>query len=262
MNKFETMMILSNPKISATVTAAQAVVDSAPAALRKIALDPEITTKTQVREAVRTLSKADRGSSIAAAVDFIVGGVWPAWNAMVEVDESMPRIPSHPEKAVPMGPEALRKKLLQLRHDAVWEAFCESGYRWARHYRFLIEFGAAGVDQEDETVWDMYAKSYGYPGHRLITTITVPADWRMRVQRHGLAVLDGLFTLEAVLLDARVFGREKVDIKIYAAAWLGQGRGNELHTEHGFIAVGAGKVYHSLKSPDDAARGLVRAVAV
>ncbi|PSR23313.1 MAG: hypothetical protein C7B43_20180 [Sulfobacillus benefaciens] len=259
MNKFEKMMISSDPKLSAKVTTAQHLIDSAPHSVRQIARDPKITTKTQARTALRPISLAERGSLTRA-----VAGVVEIWGAHLEfhgvMDAIAQKLPSEVE-AVSMGPKALRQKLQRVRIDAAWEAFCRAGYRLAVHGDFYVGFGSPTVSQQEYADWDMYSKSYGHPGRIQDTHLTIPSDWRIRVERRGLSVLDGLLTLDAVLLDSRVMGKENLDVKIYAAVWLGQGRGTALHAESGFIALaGDDMVYHSLKSPDDAARGLLRKV--
>lgn len=44
------------------------------------------------------------------------------------------------------------------------------------------------------------------------TVITVPADWRVRVQRRGLDIVDGLMTLDAAPLEAQ-------GCELFAATW-------------------------------------------
>lgn len=261
MNKFEMMSILSDSEISTAAVAAQLVIGSAPESIRRVGLDPEISTQTQARNALRAVALADRGPLTSA-----VARVTEIWGARNRIDEIMEKIARRLAVTLPtqepaeFGPEALQNKLETIRVAAVWDALCSADYRLAAHHNFYVGFGTAAVEQEEYADWNMYSKGFGHPGRIQDTTLTVPSDWRVRIERRGLGVLDGILTVDAVLLDARVAGPEKFDVKIYAAVWLAQGRGTELHTESGFLAVSGGTSYHSLKSPDDAARGIIRKV--
>ncbi|MCG2657370.1 MAG: hypothetical protein L6414_18175 [Hydrogenophaga sp.] len=83
--------------------------------------------------------------------------------------------------------------------------------------------------------------------HRLC----VPADWRRRVERRGLAVLDGIMTLDAHLLH------EQGGVAVYAAVWARQGRGYQVTTERGYLAVGYGLAFHA-ETAEQAMKGLER----
>lgn len=277
MNKYEKKVIQLYPELQSAVRSAQHTIASQRPVVRRVALDPEIATLAQARIALRPIPISDRGSLASAAA-----GVRAVFQALDQLERVQCRIDQqfkadrskrwynwnplcHPaQRAVRklrMGPEALRENLELHRREAVWGALCRLGYRTAAHGDFYIGFGSAAVRQEEYADWDMYAKSYGHPGRVQNSTLIVPADWRVRIERRGLAALDGLLTLDAVLLDSRVVGEGvKENFKIYAAVWLAQGRGTELHIESGFIAVGGEKAYHSMKSPDDAARGLLRKI--
>lgn len=72
--------------------------------------------------------------------------------------------------------------------------------------------------------------------HRLV----VPHGWLARVYRRGLACVDGMLTLDAAPLDHAPDG-----IALYAAVWAEQGRGYEVHTRRGVLAIAAdGTAYH------------------
>ena len=58
----------------------------------------------------------------------------------------------------------------------------------------------------------------------------VPELWRTRVDRKGLAIIDGMMTLDAQPLDA------KGDIELYAAVWVQRGRGYAVNAQTGYIA--------------------------
>jgi hypothetical protein len=81
--------------------------------------------------------------------------------------------------------------------------------------------------------WTTYAGAYkGWGAIEDHHRITVPVDWRMRVQRRGLAELDGLMTLDAIPLDGAPVG-----IQLFSAVWASQGRGYDVRTHRGVIAV-------------------------
>lgn len=81
--------------------------------------------------------------------------------------------------------------------------------------------------------------------------ICVPKDWRHRVQRKGLAILDGMMTLDARLLES------PANMEVYAAVWARQGRGFSAITEHGFVAVSGNASFHA-DSYEKAIHGLSR----
>lgn len=83
--------------------------------------------------------------------------------------------------------------------------------------------------------------------------VTVPHGWLARVHGRGLTVIDGLLTLDAAPLDHAPDG-----IRLYAAVWAEQGRGYEVHTRSGVIALADdGIAYHGLDA-EQAVRGLAR----
>lgn len=83
--------------------------------------------------------------------------------------------------------------------------------------------------------------------------VTAPHGWLVRVHKRGLAEIDGLLTLDAAPLDHAPQG-----IRLYAAVWAEQGRGYEVHTRRGVIALADdGTAYHG-RDLDQALRGLAR----
>lgn len=94
-----------------------------------------------------------------------------------------------------------------------------------------------GVSQSETLDWDYYAKSCKYPKKRVFTRITVPAAWRLRVLRQGLADLDGLITLDAAPMEC-------TGAELFAAVWLQQGRGYALSSVRGYIARRDDISYH------------------
>ena len=82
--------------------------------------------------------------------------------------------------------------------------------------------------------------------------INLPARWKTRVQRRGLAVVDGMLTLDAAVLETRLDG-----VKTYALTWVEQRRGYECEEMHGFLAQQDGVSYHG-KTLALAVAGLAR----
>lgn len=118
-----------------------------------------------------------------------------------------------------------------------------SAYRVATHGSIEVitttSPAAVGIRQTEDLDWQGYSKSTKYPMRLQHTLITAPADWRARVQRRGLAMIDGMLTLDAAPLDA------PSDIDLYAATWLVQGRGTTTAAVRGYIACSDGRTYHA-----------------
>lgn len=110
--------------------------------------------------------------------------------------------------------------------------------------RFTVEFADKTTDV-DYTIdldrnYDVYRGAYkGWGANVDLHRIRVPADWRVRVERKGLAMLGGLMTLDALPLEA------PAGIELYAAVWARQGRGYAVKTDRGFIAVAGSDSFHS-----------------
>ncbi|MHB8147509.1 MAG: hypothetical protein ACYDGM_09675 [Vulcanimicrobiaceae bacterium] len=128
---------------------------------------------------------------------------------------------------------SLSARLADLRKRALASAFGDVGYRTSTHGSVEFVFspdGRATVEQTDYQDWDVYAKSYGHPAQVRDTKITVPINWRVQVQRAGLAEVGGMLTLRAIRLDSPTPGIEAWD-----ASWLVQRRGTALAVESGCI---------------------------
>ena len=119
---------------------------------------------------------------------------------------------------------------------------------------FTVEF-VDSTTQVDYTIdldrnFDVYRGAYkGWGANVDLHKIRVPADWRLRVERKGLAVLGGMMTLDALPMEA------PGGIDLYAAVC--QGRGYAVKTGRGFIAVAGGDSFHS-DTADGAISGLRR----
>lgn len=99
-----------------------------------------------------------------------------------------------------------------------------------------------------------YAGAYkGWSANEDNHTITVPTDWRLRVERKGLADLGGMMTLDAHALVP------DGDVRLYAATWVSQGRGYSVKVDRGFIAVLGEEHFHA-SSAQAASTGVRRKV--
>lgn len=112
---------------------------------------------------------------------------------------------------------------------------------------------------------DTYAGAYkGWAASEDHHLITVPRDWRLRVERKGLASLGGLMTLDAhpLIPDG--------EVSVYAATWARQGRGFSVAVDRGYIALLNEEHFHAgsaqaaikgvrrkVKAADAPVRGLV-----
>lgn len=85
--------------------------------------------------------------------------------------------------------------------------------------------------------------------------VIVPRAWIARVERRGIAVLDGMLTLDASPLDCDT--TQEAGVHLYAATWARQGRGYSVETERGYIARADGYSYHA-ETPQKALEGLRR----
>lgn len=82
------------------------------------------------------------------------------------------------------------------------------------------------------------------------TFVTVPADWRVRVQRKNLAIVDGLMTLDASPLEAS-------GCELFAATWARRTGAKNIAIDHGYIARAGAVSYHAATA-DQALTGLAK----
>ena len=154
----------------------------------------------------------------------------------------MPRTPSRPPVRLPSGTPAAR--LQKARQEAV-----------SKSAKATFRHGAAGgttwtvtfVDRSSEVSYEVrigsnrstYAGRFkGWSATEDHHRIRVPADWRVRVERRGLAIVDVMMTLDAHAMIP------VGDVELYAATWARQGRGYYVVTERGIIARSDGLSYH------------------
>lgn len=102
--------------------------------------------------------------------------------------------------------------------------------------------GKVNAETEKEKDWNYYAKSCKFPKIEHNVVITVNPDWDKQVEARGLEFLGGMLTL-SVIPAHRGRNRKalelaaKHDIDLFEAAWMRKGRGFQVFTEIGFIAV-------------------------
>ena len=156
---------------------------------------------------------------------------------------ALPASTGRPAIRLPLGVPAMR--LTELRKRTVTE-YAQQAFRHGAPggTRFTVGFAdkttevAYTIDLDRN--YDVYRGAYkGWGANVDLHRIRVPADWRVRVERAGLAILDGLMTLDALALES------PAGIELYAAVWASQARGYAVKTDRGFIAVAGGDSYHS-----------------
>jgi hypothetical protein len=168
---------------------------------------------------------------------------------------ALPAPTGRPAIRLPVGTPAMR--LTELRKLTVTE-YAQRAFRHGAPggTKFTVDF----ADKTTEVAYtihldrnyDVYRGAYkGWGANVDLHRIRVPADWRVRVERKGLAMLGGLMTLDALPLEA------PAGIVLYAAVWARQGRGYDVRTDRGFIAVTGGDSFHS-DTADGAISGLRR----
>lgn len=153
---------------------------------------------------------------------------------------------------LPSGTPAQR--LQASRERAISDAYART-YRTATHgdidVTLTTDPAAVGIRQTEALDWTLYGGSHkSRPARVQDTTITAPATWRTRVQRAGLAMIDGMMTLDAAPIEAS-------GCELYAATWLVQGRGTNTTAARGYIARADGAAYHGA-TIDQALTGLAK----
>ena len=164
---------------------------------------------------------------------------------------ALPAPTGRPAIRLPLGTPAMR---LELRKRTVTQ-YAQQAFRHGAPggTKFTVGFAdiTTAVDYtiDLDRVFDVYSGAYkGWGANVDLHRIRVPADWRVRVERKGLAMLGGLTTLHALPMEAPAC------IELYAAVWASQGRGYAVKTDRGFIAVAGADSFHS-----DTAEGAISA---
>lgn len=138
-----------------------------------------------------------------------------------------------PEQAAKTAVARRASRLAALRLQSVEDAARSCGYRrassrWAGGHhdvvvRLLPPTEAPTARGSSARVWSANGK---WSGLDSVLHLSVPADWRVTVQRRGLAVIDGLLTLRAIELPLDAGVADGCDA--YAAVVVRQARGFDL----------------------------------
>jgi hypothetical protein len=128
----------------------------------------------------------------------------------------------------------LPARLDSFRKAAIGDAVHRCNYRFAVNgkvsYRLTQDPEEVGVVQVEFSDYETYrGKFKGWAARVQNTTFIVPQNWRGRVERAGLACVDGMVTLDAAKLAAS-------GCDLFAATWVEQGRGTSLRAVKGYIA--------------------------
>jgi hypothetical protein len=168
---------------------------------------------------------------------------------------ALPAPTGRPAIRLPFGAPATR--LIELRRRTVTQ-YAQQAFRHGASggTKFTVGFADRTSDVTYTTNlgrnYDVYRGAYkGWGANVDLHQICVPADWRLRVERKGLALLGGLMTLDALQIEA------PAGIELYAAVWASQGRGYAVNTDRGFIAVAGSDSFHS-DTANGAISGLLR----
>lgn len=152
------------------------------------------------------------------------------------ISAAAPAVPDG-ERAVLDADRALDRALAELKPvlDAVRDACAESVLRAGK---VRVRIGHPRAEHHASTTWEKYSKawhrSHG-PATVHETELRVPAEWCERVQARGLAVCDGLLTLDAEPAEA------PAGYEAFRACWVENGRGYDVAEKHGFIVRALGR---------------------
>ena len=117
---------------------------------------------------------------------------------------------------------------------------------------FAQDAAAVGYVVHTDMNWTTYAGRFkDWSAKEDHHRICVPQDWRVRVQRRGLAVLGGMMTLDVHPLVS------SGDVQLFAATWARQGRGYNVLVDRGFIAKLKDEFFHG-KTVEEAVAGVLR----
>lgn len=210
-------------------------------------------TKKEVRAALSATPRAERSYTLEAATDEIHGwlvalaefGATPfraeARLGRALTDHEMWRL----RRTKPQSSELLGRLLEHKRIKPRKTYFSlyrhNDGGHTALQVAFTDEPAKVGVSSERKADWEVYrGKFKGWAYDITTTTITLPRLWRGRVFDHGLHAVDDMMCLDASPLDGAPQG-----IELFAARWLGQGRGYDVRCEDGYIARQGRAAFHA-----------------
>ena len=145
-------------------------------------------------------------------------------------------------------------RLQARRHKAIDHALAP--LRFGDHDKLEIKLtrdpAAVCLRVSDETSFDVYGGKFkGRPCHYHRNIVTTPADWCRRVEAKGLAVVDGMPTLDVAPMLA------PEGAELFAAVWIAQGRGNAWVEQRGYIARHGAHTFHAA-TPSEALSGLAK----
>ncbi len=238
------MSAFTSRKYAHEIAATNEKLSELPAGLRPIAAAKAKNMNMAVGELVAAIRQAERGKLSQKAARETVEAVAEAIHPLLL------RKRYSAESAV--GP-TLQRRLAVKRIRAVLEVY-RKNYRTPAvgHGDEVVKLtdqpAAVGVSQSQHLDWNFYAKSYGKPATITDTTIVAPKQWLTRVQKRGLAVLDGMMTLDAAILEGAPEG-----VELYAAKWIAQSRGYSVDVLTGVIAKAGEVAFHA----DDMQNALV-----
>ncbi|MGF6937099.1 hypothetical protein OKW41_006261 [Paraburkholderia sp. UCT70] len=208
----------------------------------KIAASLDARTKVALREALARAGFSRRASDIDALIA-----------ACKKVDEVRQGRLRYRVTPMPSLLERLRRQRMNAVRATARKLFRHGA---AGGHSMTVNFATTAGDVDYSVTigrnWDTYAGAYkGWAAKEDHHVLCVPADWRQRVLARGLAVLGGMMTLDAHVLEP-VGG-----IRLFAATWASQGRGYDIHVHGGFIAVLDDEHYHA-ETAEMARRGVQR----
>lgn len=172
---------------------------------------------------------------------------------------NLERLPASKRSRVPvLLPQGdLKQRLNALRTAAVIAA-AKGSMRWGAaggscfSIRFCHPEEPASYEVTITHNWDTYSGAFkGWRANEDTHHIKVPSQWLTRVERKGLAHLDGLLTLDAAHVTT------ENGCEVFQATWARQGRGYQVITEHGYIAHSGDLSFHAA-STEAAIAGLLR----
>lgn len=216
--------------------------------------------KSHLMETLKNHTSADLGSTKKAALVTILA-MHAAFGSTAKAKRTLRKSLGKPDT---MGTVPVSKRLLAVRTAAAIKSFSRCGYNFGKNtlkdeVTFNDNPATWGGCTGEYVDYDTYRGAYkGWACTNRYAVLTLPTDWRTRVMKRRLAVVGGLFTVDAVLLDSPV-----QNVEAYAAKWLEQGRGTALKVVAGFIALAKaedGKLYgyHSEVAADNAIQGAAR----
>lgn len=155
---------------------------------------------------------------------------------------------------------AIRKKNAEIRHyqslrAKFQAAYTRCGFRRVTGHRseHTLDIYHQPLHRDpspsmDSSVWNTYHKNYNWPIVNSRHVFSVDLDvWEATVREWGLAVVDGMLTLDVVYQSHSRYGTHFLSerpTEIYKATWVRQGRGTSLVKETGFIATVDGLAAH------------------